>query len=231
MLEGNNMEDDQMPFGDAEFADNAEQRCACILLLDTSGSMQGDAIDELNKGLAAFGRELADDRLAAKRVDIAVLTFGGKVETVCQFGAVETFQPPLLSAKGGTPMGEAVERGLDLLEARKSQYRENGISYYRPWIFAITDGAPTDKWERAARRIAEGEHRKQFAFYAVGVDQADMDMLGELSVRTPLRLNGLAFAELFRWLSSSLSSVSRSNPGEAVPLENPAAPGGWATVD
>ncbi len=225
------MEDDQMPFGDAEFADNAEQRCPCVLLLDTSGSMQGDAIDQLNKGLATFARELAGDSLAAKRVDIAVLTFGQKVDTVCQFGAVETFQPPLLAAGGGTPMGEAVERGLDLLEARKSQYRENGIAYYRPWVFLITDGAPTDKWQRAARRIADAEHRKQVAFYAVGVEGANMDMLGELSVRTALRLHGLAFAELFRWLSSSLGSVSRSSPGQAIALANPAAPGGWATVD
>jgi uncharacterized protein YegL len=225
------MKDDQMPFGDAEFADNAEQRCPCILLLDTSGSMQGEAIDQLNEGLVTFRRELASDGLAAKRVDIAVVTFGDQVDTVCQFGTVETFQPPLLAAKGGTPMGEAVERGLDLLEARKSQYRENGIPYYRPWMFLITDGVPTDKWKRAARGVADAEHRKQVAFYAVGVDQADMDMLGELSVRTPLHLRGLAFVELFRWLSSSLSSVSRSNPGTSVALQNPAAPGGWATVD
>lgn len=44
------MEDDQMPFGNAGFADKAERRCPCILLLDTSGSMQGGAIDQLNEG-------------------------------------------------------------------------------------------------------------------------------------------------------------------------------------
>jgi len=225
------MDEDQVAFGDAEFADNAEQRCPVVLLLDTSGSMQGEAIDQLNQGLATFRTELAGDRLAAKRVDIAVVTFGDRVDTVCQFGIVETFHPPMLTAKGGTPMGEAVERGLDLLEARKSQYRQNGIPYYRPWIFLITDGEPTDKWKRAARAVADAEHRKQVAFYAVGVENADMDMLGELSVRTPLHLRGLAFAELFRWLSSSLSSVSRSNPGTAVALQNPTAPGGWALVD
>lgn len=229
--EDDDMKDDQMPFGNAEFADNAEQRCPCILLLDTSGSMQGEAIDQLNEGLASFRRELADDRLAAKRVDIAVITFGDHVDTVCQFGTVETFQPPLLAAKGGTPMGEAVERALDLLDARKAQYRQSGVPYYRPWMFLITDGAPTDEWKRAARAVADAEHRKQVAFYAVGVERADMDLLGELSVREPLHLKGLAFAELFRWLSSSLSSVSRSSPGAAIALANPAAPGGWATVD
>lgn len=223
--------DDRLPFHDAEFAENAEQRCPCILLLDTSGSMQGEAIVQLNEGLATFRRELSDDSLAAKRVDIAVITFGDQVDVVCQFGTVETFQPPMLSAKGGTPMGEAVERGLDLLEARKAQYRQSGVSYYRPWIFLITDGAPTDRWKKAARAVADAEHRRQTAFYAVGVDGADMDMLGELAVRTPLKLRGLAFAELFRWLSSSLSSVSRSSVGQAVPLQNPTAPGGWAVAD
>lgn len=225
------LDHEQTPFGEVEFADNAEQRCPCVLLLDNSLSMQGDPIDQLNKGLEAFRQELSEDRLAAKRVDLAVITFGEKVDTVSEFGTVETFHPPLLTAKGGTPMGEAVERALDLLDARKAQYRQSGIPYYRPWVFLITDGVPTDKWKRAARAIADAEHRKQVAFYAVGVESADMVMLAELSVREPLRLRGLAFAELFRWLSSSLSSVSRSSIGTAVPLVNPAAPGGWAVVD
>lgn len=229
-MEHDVMEEDQKVFGEVEFADNAEPRCPCLLLLDTSGSMKGAAIAELNEGLAAFRAELMEDRLAAKRVELAVVTFG-PVEVVCQFGTVDTFQPPVLEAEGGTPIGEAIERGLDLLQARKAQYRESGIPYFRPWVFMITDGAATDKWKNAARAVSHGEQRKQLAFYAVGVAEADMDMLGELSVREPLHLKGLSFGSLFHWLSSSLRSVSRSNPGDTVLLINPAAPGGWAMID
>lgn len=220
----------QTPFSGIEFADNPEPRCACVLLLDTSGSMRGEAIDELNNGLGGFREALLTDPLAAKRVEAGVITFGDTVDVLAEFSTVDDFQPQRLTAGGGTPMGAAIIRATDLLEDRKAQYRAAGVAYYRPWIFLVTDGAPTDDWRKAAKVIAEGEARKNFMFYAVGVDGASMDVLSQISTRAPLRLKGLQFRELFAWLSSSLSSVSRSTPGEAAALINPAAPDGWATT-
>lgn len=216
---------DQVPFGASEFADNPEPRCPCLLLLDTSASMEGEAIEELNRGLAAFKDELSADSLAMKRVELGIVSFG-PVRMLADFHTPDLFHPPLLNASGDTPMGAAIVGGLEMIRQRKDAYKANGISYYRPWIFLITDGAPTDSWDQAAELVRQGEAAKSFSFFAVGVDNADMDVLGRISVRAPLKLAGLRFSELFAWLSSSLSNVSRSRTNQPVSLQPP----GWAQV-
>ena len=217
---------DQQPLGAVTFAENPEPRCPCLLLLDTSGSMAGEAIAELNAGIKSFYHELQGDSLAIKRVEVALMTFG-PVRVISEFNTAECFFDPQLEAVGDTPIGEAIKKGIELIRARKEQYRANGISFYRPWIFLITDGAPTDEWQSAAALVREGEASKAFAFFTIGVNKADMKVLKQISVREPVKLQGLKFREFFQWLSNSMKSASRSNPGDRIQL---APPLGWSEI-
>jgi uncharacterized protein YegL len=220
----------QKPFGTSDFAMNPEPRCPCLLLLDVSGSMSGAPIKELNGGLRAFRDELVNDELASKRVEVACITFG-PVNVVTEFEVASAFQPPWLDAQGETPMGAAIETAIELVQLRKEAYRTNAIAFYRPWIFLLTDGAPTDEWKSAAAKVKDGEASKAFAFFAVGVERANMEILKQIAVRDPLKLKGLAFRSLFHWLSNSMKSVSRSTPGDEVPLQNPTeGPDGWGGI-
>lgn len=222
---------DQIAFGTNDFAENPEPRVPCVLVLDISGSMAGMPIWQLNQGLQSLKEEISADSMTSKRAEIAIVTFGDEVIIQCDFTTAEGFTPPTLAASGMTPMGEAVSQAMALLEQRKQQYRANGIACYRPWIFLITDGEPNDAgWEEVAARARAADAQKSFALFAVGVDGAKFEVLQMFSPREPLRLNGLRFKDLFLWLSSSLKSVSRSSPGDEVPLQNPVAPGGWASI-
>ena len=219
----------QVPLGQSNLFLNPDRRCPCVLLLDNSYSMHGAKIDALNHGVQSLQTDLSSDLVALKRVEIAAVTFG-PVHVAQPFTTVDRLSMPMLTADNDTPMGEAIMAGLKILEARKQDYRTAGVPYFRPWMFLITDGASTDDTSAARQAIKQAEASKSLSFFAVGVDTADMKELAMLAVRPPLHLNGLAFQQMFLWLSASLKSVSRSTPGQSVPLANPTGAGGWASV-
>ncbi len=221
------MSDNQLAL--VEFAENPQPRCPVVLLLDVSGSMAGEPIRELQGALEEFVTALKADELAALRVELVTVTFGGAVHAG-DFVTADSFAVSGLHATGDTPLGAAVMRGLQLLRDRKAIYKQGGVDYFRPWMIIITDGEPTDTgaWEEAAEQLKQEEARKGVLVYPIGVEKADLGKLSRFSSqRTPLRLKGFEFRELFQWLSKSLSIVSQSRPGEQVPLP----PVGWSEID
>jgi uncharacterized protein YegL len=220
-----------------EIGNPTQPHCATVLLLDVSGSMSGEKISALNEGIRRFRDETSCDDLAKKRVDLAVITFGEGVNVVHNFSNIDQFEPPTFSADGKTPMGEAILRAIDLVEERKTQYKAQGIDYFRPWIFMVSDGEPTDmrpgdsRWEEVRRRVHEGEANSKFMFFAVAAEPANVESMTQIAPpnRPPIKLIGTKFPEMFTWLSKSQIRVSSSKVGEQVALENPVA-AGWGSV-
>ena len=208
---------------DEALLDNPEPRCPVVLLLDTSYSMSGAPINQLNEGVHALYAALKDDDLASVRVDLSIVSFGQKVEVVQDFATVSESEAPTLKVNGMTPMGEAIVTGLKRIENRKGEYREAGISYYRPWLFVITDGQPTDSVVEASKMLQEAIEGKKVIFFGIGVQNANLDSLKSISgsPERVFKLQGLNFKELFEWVSSSLSSVSSSRVGDKLKLEKP----------
>jgi uncharacterized protein YegL len=217
---------DQTPFGQhVEFVDNPEPRCPCVLLLDTSASMSGEPIRQLQLGLDQYRDELLGDSLARKRVEVAIITFGNTVQTTTDFTTADALQIPSLQANGSTPMAGALLEATRMVDRRKQEYKAAGITYYRPWIFLITDGAPTDgdsAWASAVSELRRGTDSKGYMLFAVGVEGADMKKLAELpAMNGPQKLSGTRFRDLFLWLSQSQKSVSRSKPNDQLALPAP----------
>lgn len=213
-----------------QFAKNPEPRCPVVLLLDTSQSMSGQPISELNAGVAIFKQEVQKDKKASLRVEVAIITISDEQPQLVQpFVTINEFNPQTLTTSGRTPMGQAIELALEKVEARKQTYKNFGISYYQPWIVLITDGEPTDDWQNAAQRVEEATAAKKLCFFAIGVRNAKMDILKQIAPSniSPMMLDGLKFKELFRWLSASMEKVSTSNIGEQVDLPSVS---GWGKV-
>jgi uncharacterized protein YegL len=221
--------------GSIDLASNPDPRCPVVLVLDSSTSMnevlEGQtetSLAALNSGLDVLVTELNRDPLAKRRVELSVVSFGSEVTPATAFNTVDKIVLPTLVPSGATSLGGAVEVALDAIEARKREYKSNGIDYYKPWVLLITDGIPTDDTTEAERRVKEAEAAKKLSFFAVGVEGADFGRLSKFSeLREPLKLKGVNFAELFVWLSASQSAVSASQPGDGVALPSPA---GWAEV-
>lgn len=195
----------------------------CVVLVDTSGSMEGRSINEVNEGLQTLRSEILSDEKASLAVEICVISFNSNVDIIQPFVPITEFKPPRLTAGGLTSMNQAILAGLEEIQNRKQVYRGTGVSFYRPWMFLLTDGAPTDdecKSEAMARLNQYADDGK-VCFFAVGVTGADLRTLSKYKCHNGAALSvaeGVRYRDLFQWLSSSMRVVSSSRADSSVSL-------------
>lgn len=212
-----------------DLIDNPSPRCACILVLDISGSMNGDPIEQLNTGVHEFITSVQNDDLAKYSVELAIVTAGMNIQEELPFTVARDIDyNSHFQANGLTPLGGAVEQALRMLDERKEEYRQTGTPYYQPWLVIISDGAPTDNWQFTAKKAQDLCNNKKLVSLPVGVNNADMAILSQFSNRPALKLQGLNFKDFFEWLSASMSRVSASgSTAAAVTLPSTDS---WASI-
>lgn len=212
------------------FASSTRKRLPICFCLDTSGSMFAPLatgwtrMDEVNAAFGAFIESIKNNPNVNASADIAVITFGGETELVQKFRPISSVIAPEIRArqKSLTPIGEAVQGAVMLLEKRKEGYKARGIKYYQPWLVVITDGEPEGKnaiedMEDAIRAVNALEQDSKLVVFNIGIgDDVSFDMLKRLSVKreAPINVRVDNIGEFFTYLGQSSESVVTGKYGE-----------------
>ena len=210
--------------------DNPTTRVPVCLCLDVSGSMIGDPIQELNRGVQLFYDAIREDDIASFSAEIAIVVFGlnenPPVKCLQNFKTIgDGSTPPVLKATGLTPLGEGVNLALDLLETRKKEYSDAGVDYHQPWLVLMTDGSPyggsDSELTHAEQRTQELIQNKKLVVFPLGIGEANRDVLAQFASddMPPMKLKDLRFRDFFRWLSQSVAQVSCTMAGEAFQID------------
>lgn len=189
-----------------------------VLLLDVSGSMSGEKIDNLNKAVRDMLDAFAQEEKMETEILVSVITFGDQVELHVPYTRASQVQWQGLQASGMTPMGTALEMAKAMIEDKET----TPSRAYRPTIVLVSDGQPNDRWERPLEDfILEGRSSKcDRMAMAIGRD-ADEAVLKRFTEGTPHDLfyaeNAGQMHEFFQRVTMSVTLRTQSRNPNVLP--------------
>ncbi len=205
-----------------------ERHLPVYLLLDASGSMEGAPIESVRQGLELFQREVSTDPFARDVVKVGIITFASDAQLINdRLVPIAEFSAPNLVASGVTRLDlafkvllQSMSREPDVVKAVRGGQKGD----WKPAVFVLTDGLPTDGNGNVTDRLWQSERDsvisrpkgqiKPSTIVAVGCGpNVDDATLKNISTGTAFRMgtDSAAFVTLFQYLSQSI--VSSVAPG------------------
>lgn len=188
------------------------RRLPVFLLIDVSESMVGDSLYQLECGLTEIARTLRTNPYALETAWLSVIVFAGKARTLVPLTEIAMFQPPELPIGGGTALGAALDHLMDEIDRSAVRTTPDRKGDWKPLVFLLTDGHPTDDAEAAIARWRAG-YDKRVNLVAVSIGGgADHALLGRLTEQAIVFDDAApnAFERFIQWVSMSVQAQSRS---------------------
>ena len=187
------------------------RRLPVFLLIDTSESMVGDTIEALYTGMGQLLGALRKDPQTLEIGALSVLTFGATADVALPLTSVQEAMLPRLELSSGTSLGAAFDLLADEIRSNVVKSTPERRGDYRPIVFLITDGQPTDAWRPAVSRFRT-DH-PSIPIHAIGCgEDVDFSVLKEITPNTYFmrEMDASAFGKLFACVSASVRSVTDS---------------------
>lgn len=186
------------------------RRLPVYLVLDCSGSMSGDPIQAVNAGVKALVADLMNEPYAIETAYLSVITFESTARQVSPLTELMSFQPPTLSSGGATSMGEALKLLAKCMDQEVQKSSETQKGDWKPLVFLMTDGMPTDSWEKAADELKKKKPANIIACAAgSGADESLLKRITEIVVKLD-NLQPDTLKQFFKWVTQSIQQTSQS---------------------
>lgn len=206
------------PFDPSKFTAPKAKPLPVILLLDVSGSMGGEKIQNLNDAVRDMLDVFRGNETSETEIWVSIITFGSEVTLHQPLTSANDIQWQALAAGGMTPLGVALEMAKAMIEDKDVVPSRA----YRPTVVLVSDGQPDNGWKGALREfVNEGRSAKcDRMAMAIGAD-ADEAVLGAFikDTQNPLFYaeNARQMKDFFKFVTMSVTIRTRSQTPNTIP--------------
>ncbi|MDR2763730.1 MAG: VWA domain-containing protein [Tannerella sp.] len=185
------------------------RRLPVYLVLDTSGSMMGEPIAAVETGVQTLVSALRQDPYALETAYLSVITFDSNAKQVVPLTELTAFQMPSIQANGLTSLGDALKLLANKIDSEVVKTTAEQKGDWKPLVFIMTDGGPTDTWQKG---LTEFKKRKTGMVVACAAGQgADTNVLKQITecVVQLDTADSSTIKAFFKWVSASVSTGSQ----------------------